>query len=107
MVPRRYDVLGLCNVTEGVCQLPREPSFDIDAFLGEIFFFSLFDPPPIFGSSGPRGSKQSMPLDSQMVVSYASIIYFGIIFLTVSKLFAILGQFMQFGELKWLPFGHF
>ncbi len=48
-----------------------------------------------------------MPLDSQWVVSYASIIYFGIIFLTVSKLFAILGQFMQFGELKWLPFGHF
>ncbi len=45
MVLRRYDVLGLCNVTEGVCQLPWEPSFDIDVIhapkmiMGEINSF--------------------------------------------------------------------
>ncbi len=44
---------------------------------------------PHFEGSGPHGSKYSVALDSQWVVSYASIIHFGIIFFTVYKLFAI------------------
>ncbi len=48
MVPCRYDVLGLCNVTEGDCQLPWESSFDTDVIhapkiiLGEIIFLKDF-----------------------------------------------------------------
>ncbi len=53
-----------------------------------------------FWGQGPLGSKRSMPLDSQWVVSYWCVIHYEAIFLTVCELLAKMSDFLVKFEVR-------
>ncbi len=81
----------------------RRRAYSVITFWAKSNIFNLWH--PFLWVWAHRGSKYLMPLDRKCVVSYTSIIHFGVKFLTVIKLSAILFKKIL-PKQRWLPFCH-